>query len=151
MPVNVKTPGMVTFVAVLMFIAGSFNIIGCACGGGSLATLELVKMPQAPGQPDPMALPNFLKNEVPGYLPVLFALLGLDGILGVVKIILGIGILRLNSMARLATMLVYIVNLLLSSLAAFTMGSLCCRHKGVFLPRIPCPDKILRSNSESQR
>jgi hypothetical protein len=115
MPAKVKTPGMVIFVAVLMFLAGSFSILGCVCTGGSMAMLESVKLPQAQGQPDPLALPNHLKKEVPGYFPVLIAILGLDGILGLAKIILGVGLLRLNSTARLGTMLAYGVNLLLNS------------------------------------
>ena len=113
MPAKAKTPGIVIFVAVLMFIAGGINILGCVCGGGSIAMLENMKLPQVQGQPDPMALPNFLKKEAPGYYPVIFTIMGLDGVLGLAKIILGIGLLRLSSTARLITMMAYVVNVLI--------------------------------------
>jgi hypothetical protein len=139
MPKKVKAPGMVIFVAILMFIAGGFSILGCVCGGGSIAMLENVKLPQAPGQPDPMALPNHLKKELPGYYPVLFTIMGLDGVLGLAKIILGIGLLRLSSTARLGTMMAYVVNLLLTCISGTYNGFFVLPTQGQFLAANPVP------------
>jgi hypothetical protein len=143
MAAKVKTPGMVIFIAVLMFIAGGFSILGCVCGGGSIAMLEFVKFPQAQGQPDPMALPNHLKKEVPGYYPVIFTLMGLDGILGLAKIILGIGLLRLSSTARLVTMMAYVVNVLIICISGTYNGFFVLPVQGRFFAANPQPGQEL--------
>ena len=144
MPKKVKTPGMVTLVAILMFIAGGFNILGCVCGGGSIAMLEAIPdMPRGPGQQDPKAMQRFLTKEVPGYYPVVFGILGIDGLLGIAKIALGIGLLRLNAMARLLTMAVYGFNLLLALASGVYNATILLPAQSRFIAANPAPEHVM--------
>ena len=110
-----KRPGLIIFAAVIMILAGSWNVLGGICGGGAIALLDAMpKMPHAKGQQDPTALQRFVTKEVPGYYPVIFGMLALNVLLGIVMIAAGIGLLRMSSTARVVAMLLVLISLLIS-------------------------------------
>jgi hypothetical protein len=110
-----KRPGLIIFAAVIMILAGSWNVLGGICGGGAIALLDAMpKMPHAKGQQDPTALQRFVTKEVPGYYPVIFGMLALTVLLGIAMIAAGIGLLRMSSTARVVAMLLVLISLLIS-------------------------------------
>jgi hypothetical protein len=110
-----KRPGLIIFAAVIMILAGSWNVLGGICGGGAIALLDAMpKLPQAKGQQDPTALQRFITKEVPGYYPVIFGMLALTVLLGIAMIAAGIGLLRMSSTARVVALLLVLISLLIS-------------------------------------
>jgi hypothetical protein len=113
-----KTPGMIIFVGVIMIIVGCWSLVGGVCGGGGIGVAAISKEPpgaQGKVQPgDVGAVHRFFAKEVPGYFAVSLAIVGIDMLFGLGQLVAGIGLLRLNSLARSAAMLLTLGKLLLS-------------------------------------
>lgn len=118
MPAKVRTPGMITFVGILLIVVGGWSLLGGLCGGGGLAFAALSPDPggpQAKAMPgDANAVHRFFAKEVPGYFAVTFLVLGIDMLFGLGQLIAGIGLFKLSPLARILAIGLTLGKLLLS-------------------------------------
>jgi hypothetical protein len=116
-----KRPGVVVAAAILLFILGGLSILGACCGIGSVLmrdTLEnmIPKPPEIQGKKpmDGMALNRQVEKELPSKVFVESGFHVFNLLLGLVKVGLGIGLLRLLSAARTFTFAIAVCSILTS-------------------------------------
>jgi hypothetical protein len=105
-----KRPGVILAAAIMMFIFGSFSIIGGCCGVVNEAlqgTIQgMVPEPPAVQGKKPVNLNRRLQEEVPSRVYVQSAFHVLNFAMGLVKILVGIKLLMMASWARVAAFIV---------------------------------------------
>lgn len=121
MPATPKRPGTVLGAAILLLIFGTFSLLGGVCGGASILLVETLSnlLPKPPAGPqgqqqDPMAALKQLIKEAPGYVPVTVGSSALTSLIGLLAIIAGIGILKMNPTARSLGIMVAVCFILLA-------------------------------------
>jgi hypothetical protein len=103
-------PGVVIAAAVLLFIFGGISVLAGCCGVVSEAMQETIQgmIPQPPAVQGkkPVNVHRLIAEEVPSKVYVLITFNSFNLILGVVKIIVGIGLLKMSSPARMLAFIV---------------------------------------------
>jgi hypothetical protein len=105
-----KRPGVVLAAAILLFVFGSFSVLRGCCGVFSEVLQGPIQgmMPQPPAVQGkkPVDINRRLAEEVPSKVYVLSTFHVIDFLLGIVKIIVGIGLLKMSSPARVLAFIV---------------------------------------------
>jgi hypothetical protein len=108
-------PGVVVAAAILLFIAGGFSVLGVFCAGiGLAAQSAMPENPALKGKPalDARALQKRMNDEIPGKQFVDYGNLGFNFLFGIVKIIVGVGLLKMMSWARMTAFVVAVISIL---------------------------------------
>ena len=108
-----NVPTAVTVIAILHLVGGGLGLILslCGCGGylmqGAFSAITMPTPPTRPGQPPPPAPPNpgqmmkEIESAIPGYKVFTIASLGVSLVLDILLLSAGIGLLKLQSWARI--------------------------------------------------
>jgi hypothetical protein len=109
-----RRPGPAIAAAVLLIVVGGWGVVGAFCGGGGMLLQQAFQPPAGPGEDwnflvlvDPEAA-----KEVPSAPAVETTAFGLNLLLSLAMIAAGVGILRMQSHARVLGMVIAVADIL---------------------------------------